>query len=380
MNINLDNYESLFLLYVDDELSATEKAAVDAFIEQHPYLGGELQLLQGLVLPAGDTVVLDKNNLYRSSAIEENMEEAMLLQLDNELPESSSQELKKNIEADEALKQNWDQLLKTRLPAEAIVFNHKNSLYKKEQTSIVSLRFVKWAAAAALLVAGFFTAVMLLRQQGQTGVDFVQSPNEQRENKGNNPGKINNRKEQDQANNTSSQVTEIVKAGPAKLEARQASSSDYKIAPAKQRLVGTNNVKELASAKTPALKERKYDNKIVANEVPAKVLATNNNPVKLPANSNQVIMSTGLASSPARPVREIIDREIVETKQSFAKLASVEEAEEVSHDRILGMDAEAVGRTKAGVFFKKLKRTVARSANIKTGSSLKIAGFEFAVK
>ncbi len=379
MNINLDNYESFFLLYVDNELSAAEKAAVDAFVEQHPYLGKELQLLQGVVLPAGDAVVLDKNSLYRSSAIAENMEEAMLLQLDNELPESSSKDLMENIKGEEALQQNWEQLLKTRLPAEAIIFTDKNSLYKKEPATIVSFRFVKWAVAAALLAAGFFTAVMLLRQQAQTGVQFVKSPGKQ-EGKGTNPGKINDRKEVNETNNSTNQMPEAAAAELAKQEANPEGLSDNKDASTKPRLVTTNNTKELVSAKLPEAKENKSVIKTVAKEEPVNVLASNSSPVKLPANTNELSMSTGLASTTARPVKEIIDRDIVETKQGFAKLASLEEDEEVNNDRILGMDADAVGRTKAGVFFKKLKRTVARSANIKTGNSLKIAGFEFAVK
>ena len=91
-------------------------------------------------------------------------------------------------------------------------------------------------------------------------------------------------------------------------------------------------------------------------------------------------MSTGLAPKTDRPTKDIVDQNMTETNAGFAKFASVSEDEELNNDRILGMDANTVNRSKAGVFFKKLKRTVARSANIKTGNSLKIAGFEFAVK
>ena len=60
-------------------------------------------------------------------------------------------------------------------------------------------------------------------------------------------------------------------------------------------------------------------------------------------------------------------------------MASLDD-EQTNNNRILYMDEETVSHSKAGAFFKKLKRTVARSANIKTGSSLKIAGFDFSVK
>ena len=43
--ITRDNYEELFLLYVDDELTAEQKKAVDAFVLLHPDLKAELDLL-----------------------------------------------------------------------------------------------------------------------------------------------------------------------------------------------------------------------------------------------------------------------------------------------------------------------------------------------
>jgi hypothetical protein len=42
----------------------------------------------------------------------------------------------------------------------------------------------------------------------------------------------------------------------------------------------------------------------------------------------------------------------------------------------LYMDEDDVKRSKAGGFFRKVKRFVARTANIKSGNTLQIAGFE----
>jgi hypothetical protein len=38
MVLTRDNYEEYFLLYVDEELSLEQKAAVDAFVQLHPDL------------------------------------------------------------------------------------------------------------------------------------------------------------------------------------------------------------------------------------------------------------------------------------------------------------------------------------------------------
>jgi hypothetical protein len=61
-------------------------------------------------------------------------------------------------------------------------------------------------------------------------------------------------------------------------------------------------------------------------------------------------------------------------------MASLNTNTDDNNDHIFLMDEDDVNRSKAGTFFKRLKRTVARTAGVKPGSSLKIAGLEFAVK
>src|SRR5687768_439821 len=67
--ITRDNYEAYFVLYVDDELNAAERKAVENFIQQNPDLEEELVMLQQSVLRADEKIVFEqKESLLKGSA------------------------------------------------------------------------------------------------------------------------------------------------------------------------------------------------------------------------------------------------------------------------------------------------------------------------
>jgi len=65
MELNQDNYENYLLLYIDNELTASERAAVDAFLESHPTYANELKALQAVQLNEAFIEYPDKSSLYR---------------------------------------------------------------------------------------------------------------------------------------------------------------------------------------------------------------------------------------------------------------------------------------------------------------------------
>src|ERR1041385_8954505 len=89
MNINRHNYESFFLLYVDRELDAAGRKAVEDFVAQNPDLERELSLLQQLVFPPEEQVIFaGKDRLLKgdNKGIHAgNYEEFFILYADDEL-------------------------------------------------------------------------------------------------------------------------------------------------------------------------------------------------------------------------------------------------------------------------------------------------------
>ena len=59
MKIDRHNYEEFFLLYVDNELTEEQRKSVDQFIQQNPDLAIELEILQQTTLTADESVVFD---------------------------------------------------------------------------------------------------------------------------------------------------------------------------------------------------------------------------------------------------------------------------------------------------------------------------------
>jgi hypothetical protein len=65
MDINRNNYESFFLLYLDCELSATDKHEVEKFLGENSDLQKELTLLRQTILIQDDTTYEPKELLFR---------------------------------------------------------------------------------------------------------------------------------------------------------------------------------------------------------------------------------------------------------------------------------------------------------------------------
>jgi len=376
MNINLHNYETFFLMYVDNELLAAEREMVEAFVGMYPYLREELELLQDTVLQMEDDMTIDKTSLLKSAAVEE----WMLLHVDNELTGDAKDKLLQHIQSNESLQKDWKLLQQTKLDSQEVcVFEDKALLYRKEKSKLIRFAYVRWAAVAALIAAGFFVGVnMLNKPKGAEVAVQPTLPKTTADNANKNvfPTELVNTAKGDKTNEgqtvpneNSNQATDI-----------------------------SNQQKQLVSSKEEA--PFKSNKKSVISEDPTPPQMTfasfENNNNNLPDNKaivrntvggNEPLLNTAGTQDLSinlkeKPEQRTGIKTVVNTSKegNTMVMASLNTNTDDNNDHIFLMDEDDVNRSKAGVFFKRLKRTVARTAGVKPGSSLKIAGLEFAVK
>lgn len=157
----MDNYEEFFLLYVDNELTQAEKALVEQFLEQHPELRIELDMLMDTRLGDEPLTFAGKDALFvnNDTVSSLNIEELQVQWLDNELDPEMAAKVEAFTAADPRATEDLEWLKKTKLPQEHIAFPDKASLYRtaKKPAALVQMPWKRMAVAAAvILAAGLF--------------------------------------------------------------------------------------------------------------------------------------------------------------------------------------------------------------------------------
>ncbi|MBO9731891.1 MAG: hypothetical protein J7623_24835 [Chitinophaga sp.] len=158
VEINISNYESYLLSYIDGELNEVEQAALELFLQKHPQFKQELELLEGVKIVPDETIVFDnKAALYKTTTADTvDYEELMLGYIDGELSVEEARTLQVYLAKHPAAQQDLLLLQATKLtPDTKLVFKDKASLYRStaRKTSPIYRR-IGWSAAVAAAVAG----------------------------------------------------------------------------------------------------------------------------------------------------------------------------------------------------------------------------------
>ena len=373
MNINRHNYEEFFLLYIDNELSAAERNTVELFVQENADLKAELNMLQQTVIK-WDAVVFDKTSLFKEglTALQENL----LLYVDDELNTADKLSFEKLLNADSAASKELALLQQTKLqPDTAIVFANKKILYRKERTKVISLPWRRIAAAAVLLGFGTWATITFISTNKKTSKNVATS---------------NNKKSTTPTQNTLPALAP--QQQKAADEINIAATNSDGVRPAANQSKNNNQVYKTNLPQN--LPQQKEATVIVANENNKK--PNNNLPQPnyeiintIESNINDVVAvtQTDKATDKINPSNKITDatsNKII-TKgltNTYALNTNFTEgnAEEKNDNQILYMNEDKVKKTKLGGLFRKVKRLVERNTNVQTGNSIKLAGFDIAIK
>ena len=154
MEINQHNYEHYFLMYIDNELSEEERAAVNDFIMQYPNYANKLEALQQLKISPATLIYENKFSLYKLSEQDEQCIAYLENEMTNEEKASFENKLSANITLQSTVKQ-WQATFITPPTTIEIDPNFKNSLYKKSaqiKPLWATVTFKRWASVAAILL------------------------------------------------------------------------------------------------------------------------------------------------------------------------------------------------------------------------------------
>lgn len=154
-DITLSNYEEYFILYMDNELSAERKAAVENFISLHPHLAEELEILMSTKLPVDVISFHHKEVLHAASMQMNSVEEELLLYVDGELSGAEKTSVEKMISSNKDYALQHSLLMQTRLDAsETVFYPNKKELYRHSEKVVYFPVWMRVAVAVILLLSG----------------------------------------------------------------------------------------------------------------------------------------------------------------------------------------------------------------------------------
>ena len=389
MNIGRHNYEEFFLLYVDDELSATDRKAVDVFVLENPDLQMELLMLQQTVIKADDTILEKKNWLYREEEISV-LQENILQYADDELTPADKKSIEVLLATDKLAIAEWNILQQTKLePDASIVFADKQSLYRTAGARVVGIKWWRVAAAAVLFGMVLWAGVSVYKTNFKTTTgdgELVDNnkvkAGQQKTEEPVNTTEVSSKPEEKETAQNNNEATDNNKDPLQKTEVNKQpvykTNALNKVEP-KENITTQNN-----STKKPDnnLPKPYFENinKATSNETTAASVIPENNKISKVSGNNTEVVRTNMNEINNNSIA--IDLNKSKADQSTKAILAVnnKNPDENKNSRYLEVDDNKEKRTALSGFLRKAKRMIERTTNIKTGDGIKVAGFEIALK
>jgi len=148
--ITRNNYELYIIDFYDGKLNKIQTEELRAFLDQHPDLKEEFELLSHATLEPETMVFADKNSLKKTDSKES---ELLIAYFENDLNPVERKNVEQNLKSNPAMAQELEIIKKTRLlPDYTILFSDKSSLRKTAKVISFSSSFYRNLSIAASVI------------------------------------------------------------------------------------------------------------------------------------------------------------------------------------------------------------------------------------
>jgi len=387
MNINRNNYETFFLLYVDNELSAAEKHAVELFVEENSDLRGELEILRSTLLDHSDIVFDHKQGLYKTAGAA-SIEEKLLLLADGTLPQAELASVQQLIATDSAVADLWSQLKKTILEPESdIVFENKSILYRTAPTRVIGIGWWRVAAAAVLISFGIWAGIDIYSNSNMPVVKATETANKKTTTEPTVPANRNIKTNTlpDQQTASTSENGSVIQNSQQRDPGQKNNPRD--INKQKQSLTVQNEllqkdavIKPSNNLPKPISPDYELINKMERNKSIARNVQIKTSKENMAGTNTNELMINKAENANATMLNSRNSNASVATENNARTAVYNGNPEDNIASNLLYMEENNTKHSKLGGLFRKVKRVIERNTNIKTGDGLKLAGFEIAIK
>ena len=342
--ITKDNYQEFFLLYVDNELSAKDRIALEEWIAAHPEVQEEWETLQQCrLLPEPAIVFRDKSSLF-------SYEEDFLSYIDGELDAKDRSRIEELILAHPSKQSELDLLRHTvSIPDTTIVFPDKELLYRKERDRRVIVLYRQLIGAAAVVMG---IAALLLLQRGHVPRHTIE-PTIVKVSPG--PVPVDNKKD-------TSTVTPATAAALYPIEERK--KKEGGIVKQQRQALPTNRVEEapplIAERRAPEKQERKTAGLATVSDRNPTIIS-GSNPAGIDNTTTHVDNMASRVDNMTNALASVQHVNIPREQSSFATQALLKEDNE---NEIVATTSEpAQGKSKLRGLFRKVTRTFGKTAD-----------------
>ena len=364
-NINRYNYETYFLLYVDNELSAIEKNSVDEFVQSNPDLGEELVMLLQTILQKDGILLNNKMSLYKKEPLLSDLQEKLLLHLDNELNEVEKNQVSALIASSTTVSEEWDKIKSAKFfPENTIIYEDKKSLYRTEKGRLVFLPWRKLLAAAILVGVGLWGGWIYLNASFKNGNEATQN--------------LENKSIAAEIKKNRSELANQIKKLSLEQSRKRANIQPSEFADEGSNFLGSKIEKTtISSAESRTEKMLNLSNS--QSELLGLINKVNYEEEKIEPSNGEMLEKDLIKRSNELGLKLIADQQIIEQRLDMNN-SNLEDSTE-NNNQIFFIGEQKLKRVLLGGFFAKVKKSLERrSHNQNILNSIKVANFEITLR